>query len=268
MPFFSAARPASNCGLTRAHEPRARRGEVKRRREHEFQRDEADIADDEPTGSGISEAVEIARIGALERDDPGIAADGSRAAGHGPRPPRRPAPRRATAAHRVKPPVEAPMSRQTQPGGSMPKCVERCRELHAAAGHVGMRRPRDDDARRRAVRDGLRTRRAIGGHQPGRDRLLRPGAAFEEAALDEQHVSVEAACAVIRAQRDSACRPALPAPSASNTLATMPFGVEAGLSRTSGRACRGPGRRRAAPCVRTFRPRVERAGVGEQVCST
>ena len=50
----------------------------------------------------------------------------------------------------MKPPVEAPTSRQAPPGGIDAEGIERVGELHAAAAHVGRRAPRPPPPRRRS----------------------------------------------------------------------------------------------------------------------
>ena len=81
------------------------------------------------------------------------------------------------------------MSRQILPFGSICEGIEGGCELHAAARHVRVRLlGRDRRPPPAPHPDALRTHGPVHGHEAGRDRLLRPGAAGEEAALDENHV--------------------------------------------------------------------------------
>ena len=66
--------------------------------------------------------------------------------------------------------------------------VERRRELHAAARDVRMRRARAQARVDRDLLGGLAHRRVVGADQAGFDRGLRLGAAFEQAALDQQAI--------------------------------------------------------------------------------
>jgi hypothetical protein len=66
--------------------------------------------------------------------------------------------------------------------------VERRRELHAAAGDPGMGCARLDDRMALEEVGALAHRPSVGADEPRRDRSLRPRAALEKAALDQQHV--------------------------------------------------------------------------------
>ena len=84
----------------------------------------------------------------------------------------------------MKPPVDAPTSRQSSPAGSTPKRVERVRELLAAARDV---RGAALDRELRGLVD-LLARLVVAGHEPGHHERLRLRARLREAALDEEDV--------------------------------------------------------------------------------
>ena len=88
----------------------------------------------------------------------------------------------------VKPPVEAPTSRQARPRGIELEGVERGGELEAAARGPGMGRARLDPRVLGERVGGLAHFLAVGADQPGGDRRLRARAAGEEAAFDEQKI--------------------------------------------------------------------------------
>ena len=75
-----------------------------------------------------------------------------------------------------------------------PEMIERGRELHAAARHPGMRRRRLQRGVGGDLLGRLGDGDAVGGHHAGGDRLLRLGAALEQAALDQQPVGAHALC--------------------------------------------------------------------------
>ena len=84
----------------------------------------------------------------------------------------------------MKPPVEAPTSRQSAPGGVDAERVERVRELLAAA-RDEPRRPLDLELDRLVhLLPGL----VVARHEPGEHERLRLRAALREAALHEQDV--------------------------------------------------------------------------------
>ena len=95
--------------------------------------------------------------------------------------------------------------------------VQRGGELDAAARHPRMRRLGVQHRVGGDFLGGLADRDAVGGHQSGRDRRLRPRAALEQAALDQQPVDAPAD------QASFTVLTAASLPSASNTLATMPL---------------------------------------------
>ena len=84
----------------------------------------------------------------------------------------------------MKPPVEAPTSRQSSPAGSIAERVERVRELLAPARDEP--RPALDHELDGLV--DLLARLRVARHEPGEDQRLRLRAALGEPALDEQHV--------------------------------------------------------------------------------
>ena len=84
----------------------------------------------------------------------------------------------------MNPPVEAPTSRQSEPGGVDAERVERIRKLPSGARHV---RRRALDLERRRLVD-LLARLGVPRDEPGHDERLRLGAALSEPALDEQDV--------------------------------------------------------------------------------
>ena len=90
------------------------------------------------------------------------------------------APRAASTSE--KPPVEAPTSRQTRPATIELEVVERRRKLDPAARDIRVLGLRLDLGRRGNRVRGLADRNAIGGHQAGGDRGLRPRAAFIKTA--------------------------------------------------------------------------------------
>ena len=84
----------------------------------------------------------------------------------------------------MKPPVDAPTSRQRSPPGTTPKRVERVRELLAAARDVA-RRPLDGEL---GVLVDLLARLGVAGDAAGEHERLRLRARLGEPALHQQHV--------------------------------------------------------------------------------
>jgi hypothetical protein len=95
--------------------------------------------------------------------------------------------------------------------------VQRRRELDAAARHPRMLRLGAQHRVSRNFLGRLADRDVVGGDEPSRDRRLRPRAAFEQAAVDQQPVDAPAD------QASFTVLTAASLPSASNTLATMPL---------------------------------------------
>ena len=124
----------------------------------------------------------------------------------------------------LKPPVERADIERDAALDTNREGIQREGELDAAARDIGMGRRREDlgiggDGLGRLA-DGNAARR----DQPRGNRLLRPGAALEEATLDEKEVG-----ALAHMQRQArfgspseASLPRLSLPSASKTLATIP----------------------------------------------
>jgi hypothetical protein len=88
----------------------------------------------------------------------------------------------------VKPPVEAPRSRQVSPAGLTPNTSERAGKLQAAARDVRVRGFGLDDGGARQGFRRLGDHLAVGRDQPGGDGGLRGGAAAEMAEGDKHLV--------------------------------------------------------------------------------
>ena len=112
---------------------------------------------------------QAAGVRALHRDDPGIARGAIRPAGRGRRRRRRPPDAPRCSRTSVKPPVDAPTSRQTRPAGSTP---------NASSAPVSFWRPARDERQRRlhdsTASDACR-RRSPGFRSSGPRRPSRPG---------------------------------------------------------------------------------------------
>src|SRR5579885_825059 len=101
--------------------------------------------------------------------------------------------------------------------------VESRGKLHASPRHVGMCGRGAQKCVDRDFRGGLVYDRAVGGHQPRRDRGLRLGATVEQSASDEQAINTFVLRHVGQGrQARMIVASAASLPSASNTLATMP----------------------------------------------
>ena len=213
------------------------------------------------SADGLGQAVGAERpgVGPLHRHDPWIAAQRRRPAGRGRRRPHRPASRRAGATRRVKPPVEAPTSRQTRPRRIDRERSERRGELVAAARHVRL-------GRLDGERDGRVHQVAGLPVAPGRVTLADPDLAAEDerlgtgprlgqAPVDEQLIESSASRAAgldrLGAHRPIVAQPAhrrhlLPPPGAAAHAVTRPpvrpRGRSAGPDRrwqpASARGCR------------------------------
>ena len=141
--------------LDQRDQPGRGRGQGQRRRQHHGEADEARIADDAVERLGdLRRASDGGRwcARARRRAGPGAA---SRRAGRGRHRRRRPCAAPRASSTSVKPPVEAPMSRQITPGRIDGEMVERVGELEPAARDPGMvagraARAADRSAMRRA----------------------------------------------------------------------------------------------------------------------
>ena len=188
MPFFTCGAAGLELRLDQRDELRAMRDQRERRRQHQFERDEAHVDGDQIRRRAEAGRGAGADVGFLQRNDLAAARAGFRAI--------------ARARHRPHRRSLAPRSQQhlgEAAGGGADieadaaarieaEMIERGGELHPAARDVRMRRRR---AQRGIDRDLLRRlahRRVVGGDQPGRDRGLRLGAAVEQAALDQQAI--------------------------------------------------------------------------------
>ena len=194
MPFFRCFGPASNCGLISATSCAGRRSSRIERRQHQLERDEADIDRGEIRRLGETRRIERADVGLLERDDRRMAAQ-PRVQLTAPDIDRVDAPRTAREQHLGEAAgrgadIEADAARRIEA-----EMIERRDKLQRRRA-----RPTDAPAARRSARigrdlvRGLAQHDAIGRHAAGRDRGLRPGAALEQAALDQQHVGALALC--------------------------------------------------------------------------
>ena len=118
----------------------------------------------------------------------------------------------------MKPPVEAPTSRQIRCAGIVAEMVEGGRELDAAARHPGVGRGRRDVGVALDDLGGLGDAAPRRGDEAGGDRFLRLGTAGEEAARDEQEVDASR-----RRQALRLCLTLFSWPSVSSTFLTMPL---------------------------------------------
>ncbi len=92
----------------------------------------------------------------------------------------------------VKPPVEAPRSRQMRPRGSIAKASSAAASFTPPRDTQGCGASAAISAFGPDLIRSLRDRRSVDRHEPGRDRRLRLGAAREEAALDEEKIGAPA----------------------------------------------------------------------------
>ena len=114
--------PTSNWGLTSATIGRRRRGRSVDAigAEDQGERDERDVDDGEVDRLAAASPASASRAFVRSRRRRGDRRGADRRAGRAPRRPRRHAPRPRWSRTSVKPPVEAPTSRQTSPAGSIP----------------------------------------------------------------------------------------------------------------------------------------------------
>ena len=187
MPRLECFRCASNCGLISANRLHRRRRQRQGHRQHGFQRNEADIDDDDIGSRRQAPAFEVADIGLFHRDDSGVAVQRGM----------------QLAAADVDREYQAGAVRQQHLGKAAGRradveadmvldingiLLQRARQLDAAARDIGMRGLRGQC---RVGGDGFRGfchRLAVGNHKPGVDGRARPCPAFEQAALDQKHI--------------------------------------------------------------------------------
>ncbi len=119
----------------------------------------------------------------------------------------------------MKPPVEAPRSRQSLPAGSTPSASSACASFSPPRETNRGGRSTWSSASSATCCPGL----SIAGHEPGDDERLRLGAALREPALHEQDVEPLAHCLDCRGSAASRCQaPSLSSPICAASVPVVP----------------------------------------------
>ena len=216
MPFFTCFRPASNCGLISAMSCAGFATSRSSAGSTSLSEMKLTSTVTKSATLGKPRRIERADVGLFQRNDGRVLVQ-SRMQLLAPDIDRIDAPRAARQQHIGETAgrsagIETDAARWLEP-----EMFERGRELQPAARDPWMVW-RSDELRIRSDRVGsLAEQDAVRRHVTGRDRGLRPGAALEQAALDKDDIG-----ALARSQA-RLITPIFSRPSASNTLATMPF---------------------------------------------
>ena len=160
-----------------------------------------DVADDQRWRLRDQRARQRARVGVFEADDARIVAQRcvQLAAGRHRRRKRARAPRASSTC--VKPPVEAPTSRQTRPAGSTPNASSACASFTPPRDTQGCGGVTSSAASSAIRSDGFRHQHAVGAHAAGFDRRARLGAALGKAARHKQKIGANAGHVLVLARR-------------------------------------------------------------------
>ncbi len=201
MPFLSAARPASNCGLIRGDQPGPRGRKRQGTREDEAQRDEARVADDELDRRSEIRRFQGTNVGRFPQRHAGVmpqarvklvTADVDR---HDMR--RTARQENLGEAARRGADVEAAAT-----GGIEAEEVQAGRELDAAARHPGVGRRRLERSAGSHAARRFDDRHAVGRDEPRRDGRPCPGTALEQPGFDQSQIGAAACRRLDRGRRD------------------------------------------------------------------